>query len=464
VAFINPESLFDCLIHNALVLTMEPGAAPLTQGYLAVRGSRIAALGQAADAAALPSARERLDVMGALVLPGLVNTHTHAPMVWFRGLGDDLPLKKWLTEVIFPAEGGWLNAERVYEGAMLAAAEMIRGGITTVADGYFYETEVRRALADAGLRGVAAQGVVDFPAPGIPDPGDNLRVAAAFLDSAASWREQGITSAIFCHAPYTCGPQTLQQAKEMTRDRGSLFFIHLAETREEVAAVRRRTGLTPAAYLESLGVLDDRTVAVHATWLTPDDQNLLAARGVKVSHCPESNLKLAAGVAPIPELLALGVAVGLGTDGAASNNNLDLWGEMSLAARLHKVWRLDPTVLPAAQALALATREGAKVLGLEEAIGTLTPGKEADLIVVDLDQPHLTPLYDPYSHLVYAARAADVRHVMVRGRWLMFDRQFTTLNWPEIAGRIQADSRDLAGFCQRIRPREPSPGARKNND
>ena len=339
----------DLLIYNALLLTLEPGAPPREAAYVAIRGPKIAAVGQAANPRDLPPARDRLDLQGALMLPGLVNTHTHAPMVWFRGLGDDLPLKKWLTEVIFPAEGGWLNAERVYAGAMLAAAEMIRGGITTVADGYFYETEVRRALADAGLRGVAAQGVVDFPAPGIPDPGDNLRVAAAFLDSAASWRQQGIASAIFCHAPYTCGPQTLRRAKEMTRDRGSLFFIHLAETREEVAEVRRRTGLTPAAYLESLGVLDDRTVAVHATWLTSDEQHLLAARGVKVSHCPESNLKLAAGVAPIPELLALGVTVGLGTDGAASNNNLDLWGEMSLAARLHKVWRLDPTVLPAAQ-------------------------------------------------------------------------------------------------------------------
>ena len=445
----------DLLIYNALLLTLEPGAAPWEAAYVAIRGPKIAAVGQASNPRDLPPARDRLDLQGALMLPGLVNTHTHAPMVWFRGLGDDLPLKKWLTEVIFPAEGGWLNAERVYEGAMLAAAEMIRGGITTVADGYFYETEVRRALADAGLRGVAAQGVVDFSAPGIPDPGDNLKVAAAYLDAAASWRQQGITSAIFCHAPYTCGPQTLQQAKEMTRERGTLFFIHLAETREEVAAVRRRTGLTPAAYLESLGVLDDRTVAVHATWLTPDDQNLLAERGVKVSHCPESNLKLAAGVAPIPELLALGVAVGLGTDGAASNNNLDLWGEISLAARLHKVWRQDPTVLPAARAVALATREGARVLGLEDAIGTLTPGKEADLIVVDLNQPHLTPLYDPYSHLVYAARAADVRHVMVRGRWLLFNGQLTTLDWPEIAGKIRAGSRDLASFCQKNRPLAP---------
>jgi 5-methylthioadenosine/S-adenosylhomocysteine deaminase len=198
-------------------------------------------------------------------------------------------------------------------------------------------------------------------------------------------------------------------------------------------------------------VLDELTVAVHAVWLTPADRELLARRGVKVSHCPESNLKLASGVAPIPELLAAGVSVGLGTDGAGSNNNLDLWGEMSLAARLHKVWRLDPTVLPAAQAVALATREGAKVLGLDGHTGTLTPGKEADLIVVDLNQPHLTPLYDPFSHLAYAARAADVCHVMAQGRWLLYDRRLTTLNWPEIAARVRRHSRDLASFCQNRR-------------
>ena len=194
-------------------------------------------------------------------------------------------------------------------------------------------------------------------------------------------------------------------------------------------------------------------MAVHAVWLSPGDQELLAHRRVKVSHCPESNLKLAAGVAPIPALLKLGVTVGLGTDGAASNNNLDLWGEMSLAARLHKVWGRDPTLMPAARVVALATREGAQVLGLGETTGTLTPGKAADLIVVDVNQPHLTPLYDPYSHLVYAARAADVRHVMVGGRWLLSDRQFTTLDWPALAASVRNQCRDLAAFCRQLRPR-----------
>jgi 5-methylthioadenosine/S-adenosylhomocysteine deaminase len=443
---------YDYLIHNALVLTLAPGAKPLFPGYVAVQGDNIALLGQTDALQDLPPARERLDVQGALVLPGLVNTHCHAPMVWFRGLADDLPLQQWLTECIFPAEAGWLDADKVHWGALLAAAEMIRGGVTTVADGYFFEAAVRQALAEAGLRAVVAQGVVDFPAPGVPDPARNLEVAAEFLDTGSAYGDR-LTSAVFCHSPYTCGPETLQKAKDLTRARGVPFFLHLAETREEVADLTRRTGLSPGAYLDRLGVLDELTVAVHAVWLPPPDRELLARRGVKVSHCPESNLKLAAGVAPIPDLLKLGVTVGLGTDGAASNNNLDLWGEMSLAARLHKVWGHDPTLLPAAQVVGLATREGAQVLGLGETTGTLEIGKAADLIVVDVNQPHLTPLYDPYSHLVYAARAADVRHVMVGGRWLLHDRRFTTLDWPALAGKAREHRRELAAFCRPLRPR-----------
>ena len=440
---------WDCLLHNALILTMEPGAAPISPGYIAIRGETIAAVGKTPAPKDLAAARQSLDVQGALVLPGLVNTHCHAPMVWFRGLADDLPLQKWLTEFIFPAEGAWLKADKVYWGALLAAAEMIRGGITTVADSYFFEAEVRRALAGIGLRANVAQGVVDFPAPGVPDPARNLEVAAEFLETGAAFPSRLISS-VFCHSPYTCGEKTLQKAKDLTRAYKVPFFIHLAETREEVADLTRRTGLTPATYLDRLGLLDDATVAVHAVWLKPSDLELLAHRGVKVGHCPDSNLKLGAGVAPIPQLLQLGVPVGLGTDGAASNNNLDLWGEMSLAARLHKVWGHDPTLLPAAQVVGLATREGANVAGLGATTGTLTIGKAADLIVVPVNSPHLTPLYDPYSHLVYAARAADVAHVMVGGRWLLFDRQFTTLDWPEIASQARFFTHDLPAFCHKL--------------
>jgi|UniRef100_A0A7V6DQE3 5-methylthioadenosine/S-adenosylhomocysteine deaminase len=443
--------MYDTLIHSGIVLTLEPGARPLSFGFVAVQDGVIQAVGQACQPAELPAAREVLDAGGHLVMPGLVNTHCHAPMVWFRGLAEDLPLQEWLTQKIFPVEGGWLNEDRVYWGALLAAAEMIRGGTTTVADSYFYESQVRRALAEAGLRSVVAQGVLDFPCPGVPDPRDNLAAAARFLDSGADFSAL-TTSAVFCHTPYTCGPETLRGAKALTRKAGVPFFTHLAETRREVEDLRAQTGLGPAAYLDGLGILDELTVVAHGVWLKPEDLEILAARGVKVCHCPESNLKLASGVAPIPALLERGITVGLGSDGAASNNNLDLWGEISLAARLHKVWQGDPTVLPAPQTVALATREGAKVLSLADRTGSLAKGKQADLIVMDVNQPHLTPLFDPFSHLVYAAGPADVKHVMVAGRWLMKDRRLLTLDWQEIACRVRNYARHLAAFAAAPQP------------
>jgi 5-methylthioadenosine/S-adenosylhomocysteine deaminase len=435
--------MYDTVITGGLILTLEPGAAPLPDGWLAVQSGKIVEIGTQQPGEPPPPARETLDAGGCLVLPGLVNTHCHAPMVWFRGWADDLPLLEWLQGRIFPAESRWLTPERIYAGALLAGAEMLRGGITTVADGYFFEAEVRRAWTELGLRAVTAQGLVDFPTPDIPDPRDNLRAARDFLATGQEAASGLITSALFAHSPYTCSPATLKGAKALTREFGVPLFLHLAETRQEVEELRAKTGLSPAAYLERLGLLDELTVAVHGVWLAPADLELLARRGVKLSHCPESNLKLAAGVAPVPEMLARGLTVGLGTDGAASNNNLDLFGEMSLAARLHKVWRQDPTVLPARQVAALATREGAKVLNLGDRIGTLTPGKEADLIVLDLHRPHLTPLYDPFSHLVYAAGTRDVKHVMVGGRWLLKDRQFLTVAWPPLARLARDQSRDL---------------------
>ncbi len=424
--------LFDLLIHNALLLTMEPGQLPLAEGYVAIHRGKISEVGQAAAGQSLPQAAQVLDVQGDLVMPGLVNCHCHGAMTLFRGLADDLPLDQWLHRHIFPAEARWVNEDFVYTGTLLAVAELIRGGVTSVADAYFCESGAREALAQAGLRAVVAQGVIDFPAPGVPDPKENLWVAREFIDSGQEFRSRGVISTLFCHSPYTCSAATLQAAKEITRAMNLPFFIHLAETREEVSQCREQTGLTPVAYLDRLGVLDAQTVAVHGVWLGEADQELLAARQVKVCHCPESNLKLAAGIAPVSELRRRQVVVGLGTDGAASNNNLDMWGEMSLTARLHKVAALDPTILPARQVLEMATLAGAQVLGLAAVTGSLIPGKEADLIIIDLHQPHLTPLYDPYSHLVYAAGAADVRAVMVGGRWLLWERQLLSLNWPEI--------------------------------
>lgn len=436
---------YDQLIHNALLLPLEPGSSPLGQGFVAINGTRIAAVGQVREGAALPEAGQKWDVNGRVVMPGLVNCHCHAAMTLFRGLADDLPLMEWLQRYIFPAEARWVNEDFVYTGALLAAAELIRGGVTTVADAYFCEAGARRALAQAGLRAVLAQGVIDFPAPGVPDPKDNLRVAREFINSGQECGSARLIATLFCHSPYTCGAETLQAAKQLTRSRNLPFFIHVAETQEEVSQSLRRTGQTPVAYLDRLGLLDQQTVVVHGVWLNERDRELLALRQVKFCHCPESNLKLASGMAPVADLLERRLVLGLGTDGAASNTNLDMWGEMSLAARLHKVAALDPTILPARQVLELATCSGAQVLGLAEVTGTLTPGKEADLIAVDLHQPHLTPLYDPYSHLVYAAGAHDVMDVMVGGRWLLRNRQFLSLAWPEIRHRVLQWASRLAG-------------------
>ena len=434
---------YDHLIHNALLLTMEPGSQPWYQGYVAIQGGKIAAVGQAEGLKNLPAATDLWNAGGNIVMPGLINCHCHAAMTLFRGLADDLPLEQWLHEHIFPAEGRWVDFDFACAGTRLAAAELLRGGVTTVADAYFWAAGARQAFHEAGLRAVVAQGVIDFPAPGVPEPSDNLRVARDFIDSGRNSGSGLITSSLFCHSPYTCSAATLQQAKAVTMEHNLPFFIHLAETRQEVEQSRRQTGLSPVAYLDSLGLLDEKTVAVHVVWADETDQKLLAARQVKVCHCPESNLKLASGIAPAAALLSKGVILGLGTDGAASNNNLDLWGEMSLAAKLHKVAGLDPTVLPARQVVEMATLGGARVLGLEAVTGSLTPGKEADLIVVDLHQPHLTPLYDPYSHLVYAAGAGDVRHVMVQGRWLLQDRQLMTLDWEDIKEQTRRWSRKI---------------------
>jgi 5-methylthioadenosine/S-adenosylhomocysteine deaminase len=441
--------IYDQLIYNALLLTMEPDSQPVYQGYVAIQGGKIAALGQAEGKKNLPSAKELCDAGGSLVMPGLVNCHCHAAMTLFRGLADDLPLEQWLHQHIFPAEGRWVDFDFAYTGTQLAAAEMIRAGATCVADAYFGATGARQALQKAGMRAVVTQGVIDFPAPGVPDPADNLKVAGDFIDSGNQAGSDLVTSSLFCHSPYTCSAATLQGAKALTRAYNLPFFIHLAETRPEVEQSREQRGMSPVAYLDSLGLLDENTVAVHAVWVDETDRKLLADRRVKVCHCPESNLKLASGIAPVADLLDRGVAVGLGTDGAASNNNLDLWGEMSLAAKLHKVASLDPTVLPARRVVEMATLAGARVLGLEGVTGSLTPGKAADLIVIDLQQPHLTPLYDPYSHLVYTAGAGDVRHVMVQGRWLLRDRQLLTLDWRNIKAQT-------GKWSQKLQPAAPA--------
>jgi 5-methylthioadenosine/S-adenosylhomocysteine deaminase len=436
------EEDLDFLIKDALILTLSPAHPdPIPTGSIGLKESRITYLGARSPEGW--TARKVIDGRGFLVLPGLINTHTHSAMTLFRGLADDLPLKDWLEKHIFPAEAKFINPETVYWGSLLACAEMIRSGTTTLADGYFCLEGSARAIYQSGLRAVLAPGVVDFPAPGVPDPAGNIRSARDFVEKW-SGRCPRIRLGLFPHSPYTCSAKTLKKAKALAGEKAIPYFIHLAETREEVALVRDQTGLTPVRYLSRLGCLDGTTIGVHVNYPDREEMALLAGAGARVSHCPESNMKLGAGVTPVTDLLAQGIVVGLGTDGCAGNNDLDLFREMGTAARLHKVHRLDPTLLEAQTVLEMATLQAAAVLGWEKEIGSLEVGKQADLILIDLKQPHLTPLYHPFSHLVYAASGADVDTVFIAGQMVMRQRKLLTLDWEEIREGV-------AKICSQIR-------------
>jgi 5-methylthioadenosine/S-adenosylhomocysteine deaminase len=436
-----PESV-SLIISGAWLITMNPQRQVFAPGAVAMQGEKIVAVGPAAEVHSRYQAAQRLDYPHGLILPGLINAHTHAAMSLFRGLADDLPLEEWLTSHIFPAERG-LTGEFVYWGTRLAVAEMLLSGTTTFCDMYLFADAVAEAAAETGIRAVVGEVLYDFPSPnyGPPDAGLNFSEQLC-----RAWQDHPrVGVAIQPHAVYTCSPELLQRCGELAARYDTRLIIHLSETQQEVADCQARYDGTPVAHLQRLGLLTPRLVADHGVWLNEADMELMAAGGATVAHCPESNMKLASGIAPVAELLARGIPVGLGTDGCASNNNLDLIQEMDSAAKLQKVRYLDPTVLPAFTALDLATRGGARVLGLEGAVGVLAPGLKGDLVVLDLDRPHLTPLYDPYSHLVYAATGADVQTVVVHGQVVVQDRQILTFDLAETLARARELALRLCG-------------------
>jgi len=320
---------------------------------------------------------------------------------------------------------------------------MIASGTTTYVDGYFLADGIVKAAHKAGIRALIAQGVIDLPAPGRPDPKKNPELALAFLERWMDFSDL-ITPGLFCHSPLTCSDKTLQVAHEISKRFASPLQVHLSETRDERTEIRKRTGLKPVFYLDDLGLLDSNLIAAHAIYLDEEEMELLARRGVKVAHCPESNMKLGCGIAAVAKMLEKGITVGLGTDGCASNNNLDLFGEMDAAAKLAKVANLDPTVLDAITVLKMATVGGARVIGLEDKIGTIEPGKKADIIIVDTNTPHMTPMYNPYSQLVYSATGGDVRDVIVNGKIVYRDRCFTALDRDEVINEVKKITRRLA--------------------
>jgi 5-methylthioadenosine/S-adenosylhomocysteine deaminase len=370
------------------------------------------------------------------VMPGLVNTHTHAPMVLYRGLADDLALMDWLENYIFPAEAKTVSPEFVRAGTRLAALEMIQSGTTTYADMYYFEEEIAKVTKDAGLRGVLGQTVIQFPVADAKTPAEALARTEAFIRQFAG--DDLITPAVAPHSMYTLDTKTLKSVRALADRERAPILIHLAETQDEVKRSRQTHKMTPTAYLDSIGFWGARTVAAHGVWLTPADIRTLARRGIGVSHNPESNMKLASGTAKVPAMRAAGIHVGLGTDGAASNNDLDMFEAMRQAAFLHKLQTGDPRAVPSRTALEMATIEGARALGLDTQIGSLEAGKRADLIVVSMASARQTPMYDPLSHLVYVTRGDDVRTTIVNGRVLMRDRKVLTLDEADVLGEARA--------------------------
>jgi 5-methylthioadenosine/S-adenosylhomocysteine deaminase len=426
---------FNIIICNGIVLTMNSGFDIIENGVVCIKNGELVKIESLKNDLPLPEAETIIDARGGIIMPGLVNTHTHLPMSLFRGLADDLPLSVWLNEHMFPAESKYITPESVRIGTLLSCAEMLLSGTTTCCDGYFYEDHVAWAVNETGMRAILGQGIIDFPAPGIPDPAGNINNAGTFIKKCRNMSPL-ITPSIFCHSPYTCSEETLKKAKDIANAEAILFQIHVAETKDEFIRSQEEHHTTPLNYLDKIGIIDKNTLLVHAVWLDDDDINIIAARGASVSHNPESNMKLASGIAPVPSLLKAGVTVGLGTDGCASNNNLDLISEMDTAAKLHKVNALNPTLLDAAAVLKMATIQGAKALGLDAVIGSLEIGKKADVIVIDTHKPHLVPMYNPVSHIVYAAQGSDVRDVIVNGRFLVKDRKLLTIDLENIIERV----------------------------
>jgi len=417
----------DYIIRADYLLTMEGSLEVIRDGAVAVSGSETIEAGTFGEISKEYTSEKILDGKNRAVFPGLINTHTHAAMVYFRGLADDLPLMEWLQNHIWPAEGKWMNEDFVSDAVELACLEMLKAGVTTYCDHYFFQNAAGKKLERIGMRGVLGAGVIDFPFTGYAASVEDYFVTAENL--IKNWkRHELLTPCVAPHATYTCGPENYKRANAMSEKYNVPIHTHLAETEFEVAECQKRFGKTPVEYLESIGLLSERLSAAHCVWLTDNEIELLAKRNVGVAHCIESNMKLASGFAPVPKMLKAGVNVALGTDGAASNNDLSILGEMASAAKVHKAVSKDPTVIDGKTALSMATINGAKALRLADKTGSIKSGKKADLVIANLNSPHLTPIYDIYSHIAYCMRPSDIETVMVNGKILVENGKTTTIN------------------------------------
>jgi len=417
----------DLLVTGGTIVTMDGDRRIIENGEIAVRGDTIVGVGQAPLFPKGVIAKQKIDAGGKLLMPGFINGHTHVPMTLFRGLHDDVTLDDWLRKYIFPAEAKNVTEEFVRWGTRLAAAEQIRSGVTTFADMYYFENAVAEETKAAGMRGVLGETFIDFPAPDNKTEDEMLAYTEKFLK-----RWQGdplIHAAPAPHSIYTCSRKTLQDAAALARKYQAPILIHVAEMKKELDDSRLQNGTTPVQYLEKLGILGPEVIAAHCIFVDEADRKILAERKVGCVHNPSSNMMLASGVSPVPEMRAAGIAVGLGTDGpAGSNNDLDLMEEMDLAAKLAKITKMDPLALNAKAVVEMATIDGARALHMEKEIGSLEPGKKADVLIIALDAPNAVPMYDIYAQLAYALKASDVETVVIGGRTVMRDRKLLTVD------------------------------------
>jgi 5-methylthioadenosine/S-adenosylhomocysteine deaminase len=432
----------DLFIIHGTVITMDSARNIYKDGAVAIRGDSIVAVGPANEISSRYAASRTIDAHDELVMPGLINGHAHAAMSLFRGLADDLSLNDWLQKYIFPAEARNVTPDFVEWGTRLGILEMLGGGITTYADMYYFEDNVARVTKAAGMRGVLGETFIDFPA---PDNKSVPQMLAYTENYIKHWQgDPLITPAVAPHSIYTCSTKTLQSAAALARKYDVPILIHLSEAPFEGDQSRAKYGLSPTAYLENIGFLGPDVTAAHCVWVTAGDMQLLASHRVGCVHNPSSNMKLASGASPVVDLIAAGVPVGLGTDGAASNNDLDMFEEMDLAAKLQKLVRMDPRALPAEQVVAMATINGARALHIEREIGSLESGKKADVILIRTGAPHATPMYNVYSQIVYALKASDVDSVIISGRLIMEHRRMLTLDETSILAHARSYAQKIS--------------------
>lgn len=421
------DSAVDILISGGTIVTMDDGRRVIEDGAVAIKGDKIVAVGKRSEIVQKYRAKQTINAAGKAVVPGLINTHTHVPMALFRGIADDMDLQEWLTKFIFPAEAKNVNEAFVRAGTRLGLAEMIKGGTTTYCDMYYFEDAIADETKRAGMRGVLGETILDFPAPDNKTWEAGISYTERFI---RKWQNDPlIVPAIAPHAPYTVSQEHLLQARDVANKLNAPLVIHLAEANTETEFIQQKhQGQRPIEFVEKIGFFTDKTIAAHVIQANDAELDLLKKHNVGIAHNPQSNMKLAAGTAPVPSMLRKNLNVGLGTDGAASNNDLSMWEEMDTAAKLHKLISGDPKMLSAEQAFSMATIGGARALHIGDITGSIEAGKRADIAIVDLDSLHQTPMFNIYSHLVYATKADDVRSVIINGRVVMLDRRLLTLN------------------------------------